>query len=40
LKNIDDNYTKYIVTLDKYDVESIDGIEIIFLEDFLLKQEH
>lgn len=40
LKDIDDNYPKYIVTLDKYDVGNIDGIEIIYLEDFLLKQEY
>lgn len=32
LKNINDNYPKYIVTLDKYDVGNIDGIEIIYLE--------
>ena len=40
LKDIDDNYPKYIVTLDKYDVGNIDGIEILYLEDFLLKQEY
>ncbi len=40
LKDIDDNFPKYIVTLDKYDVANIDGIEIIYLEDFLLKQDY
>lgn len=40
LKDIKDNYPKYIVTLDKYDAGNIDGIEIIYLEDFLLKQEY
>ena len=39
LKDIDDNYPKYIVTLDKYDSGNIDGIEIIYLEDFLLKEK-
>lgn len=39
LKDIEDNYPKYIVTLDKYDSGNIDGIEIIYLEDFLLMKE-
>lgn len=39
LKEIEDNYPKYIVTLDKYDSGNIDGIEIVYLEDFLLKNE-
>ena len=38
LKDIDDNYPKYIVTLDKYDSGNVDGIDIIYLEDFLLKE--
>lgn len=40
LKEIEDNYPKYIVTLDKYDSGNIDGIEIVYLEDFLLKSEY
>ena len=40
LKDINDNYPKYIVTLDKYDTGNIDGIEIYYLEDFLLKDEY
>ncbi len=40
LKEIEDNYPKYIVTLDKYDSGNIDGIEIVYLEDFLLKNEY
>lgn len=40
LRDIDDNYSKYIVTLDKYDTGNLDGIKIIYLEDFLLKQEY
>ena len=40
LRDIDDNYSKYIVTLDKYDTGNVDGIKIIYLEDFLLKQEY
>ncbi len=40
LKDIDDNYPKYIVTLDKYDSGNIDGIEIVYLENFLLKSEY
>lgn len=40
LKEIEDNYPKYIVTLDKYDLGNIDGIEIVYLEDFLLKNEY
>ncbi len=40
LKEINDNYPKYIVTLDKYDMGNIDGIEIIYLENFLLKEEY
>lgn len=40
LKEIEDNYPKYIVTLDKYDSGNIDGIEIVYLEDFLLKIEY
>ena len=40
LKDINDNYPKYIVTLDKYDTGNIDGIEINYLEDFLLKEEY
>ena len=40
LKNINDNYPKYVVTLNEYDVGNIDGIEIIYLENFLLKQEY
>lgn len=39
LKEIKDNYHKYIVTLDKYDESTIDGVEIIYLEKFLLKDE-
>ncbi len=38
LKDIPDNYPKYIVTLDKYSTGNVDGIEIMYLEDFLLKQ--
>lgn len=40
LKEIEDNYPKYIVTLDKYDSGNIEGIEIVYLEDFLLKSEY
>ncbi len=40
LKDIDDNYPKYIVTLDKYDAGNIDGIEIIYIENFLLKKDY
>ena len=40
LRDIDDNYSKYIVTLDKYDTGNLDGIKIIYLEDFLLKEEY
>ena len=40
LKEIEDNYPKYIVTLDKYDSGNIDGIEIVYLEYFLLKSEY
>lgn len=39
LKDIEDNYPKYIVTLDKYDTGNIDGIEIVYLEDFLLRKD-
>lgn len=38
LKDIKDNYPKYVVTLDKYDVGNVDGIEIVYIEDFLKKE--
>ena len=34
---IEDNYPKYVITLDKLSVGNINGIEIMHLADFLLK---
>lgn len=34
---IEDNYPKYVITLDKLAVGNINGIEIMYLSDFLLK---
>lgn len=35
LKALDDNYPKYIVTLDKYPYDDVDGIRIVNVVDFL-----
>lgn len=37
LKEIADNHRKYILTLDKHSVGYIEGIEIVYLPDFLLE---
>ena len=38
LKDLKDHYHKYVVTLDEYAKGNIDGIEIIHITDFLLKE--
>ena len=37
---IKDNYPKYIVTLDEYAFGNYNGIKIIHLADFLLKDNY
>lgn len=39
LKEITDNHRKYIITLDKYSVGYVDGIEIVYLTEFLLESD-
>lgn len=39
LKQINDNYKKYVLVLNRYDVGNIDGIEVVYLTDFLLNSE-
>ena len=33
------NYSKYVVTLDELSTGNIEGVKIIYLADFLLKEE-
>ena len=37
---IRDNYSKYVVTLDELSTGNIEGIKIMYLADFLLKEEY
>ena len=39
LLRINDNYRKYVVTLDEMAFGNVEGIEKIHLADFLLKEE-
>lgn len=34
------NYSKYVVTLDELSIGNIEGVKIIYLADFLLKEEY
>ena len=40
LLEINDQYPKYVVTLDELLVGNINGIKIVHLSDFLLKDEY
>ncbi len=40
LLEIKDNYPKYVVTMDELDVGNVNGVKIVKLEDFLLKEEY
>ena len=39
LQGIKDNYNKYIVSLDTFAKGNKDGIEFVYLPEFLLKEE-
>jgi uncharacterized protein len=39
LQSINDNYNKYIVTMDTFAKGNINGIEFVYLPEFLLKEE-
>lgn len=39
-EEIRDNYPKYVVTLDELSTGNIEGVKIIYLADFLLKEEY
>ena len=40
LLEIRDNYPKYVVTLDELSTGNTEGVKIIYLADFLLKEEY
>ena len=37
LKDIPDNYPKYIITMDRYPYDNVDGIKIVNIMDFLVN---
>jgi predicted AAA+ superfamily ATPase len=37
LKDISDNYPKYIITMDRYPYDNVDGIKIVNIMDFLVN---
>ena len=39
-EEIRDNYPKYVVTLDELSTGNIEDVKIIYLADFLLKEEY
>ena len=40
LMNINDNYPKYVVTMDEFWREQIEGIKHFYISDFLLSNEY